>query len=188
MFVPKTRPKPKILEPKPHFNNSKLQKQICLGRIVWLPLETSSWWAERVAWWLSDKKLVPCFDYSFSCWYVLLLHLENTLLFVPILVLSLIASSCLPSYQVLRSRVSVGQWVSLPTSWESRPINLKSKFIRCRPTLGLGTSDWHFQLIMTKCTDMTHSLQNCAHSNLKVCIIWQANITELSCSLVSVQP
>ena len=133
------------------------------------------------------QKTMPLL-WLFSCWYVLLLHLEYTLLFVPILVLSLIASSCLPTIQVLRSKVSIGQWVSLPTRWESRPINLKSKFIRCRPTLGLGTSDWHFQLIMTKCTDMTHSFQNCAHSSLKVCIIWQADITELSCWLVSVQP
>ena len=45
LFVPKTRPKPKILKPQPQnptepqINNPNLQRRICLGRIiVWLPL------------------------------------------------------------------------------------------------------------------------------------------------------
>ena len=44
LFVPKTRPKPKILKPQPQnpkpqpqINNPKLQRRICLGRIVWFP-------------------------------------------------------------------------------------------------------------------------------------------------------
>ena len=45
LFIPKTRPKPKILKPQPQINNPKLKRWIRLGRIVWLWLHTEiEWW------------------------------------------------------------------------------------------------------------------------------------------------
>ena len=51
LFVPKTRPKPKILKPQPQnpkpqpqINNPNLQRRICQGRIVRLPRLAQAYW------------------------------------------------------------------------------------------------------------------------------------------------